>query len=427
MRISATRNSVVRTSWRLCSVPALLLIAGVAGAASRKAPAAAPEPAPFALPSGVRADAVPFNTLAGWARDDLGKAWQVWLASCRSQAQDNPALNAGVPVPPDLAAVCRLALEHGSLDGGAARAFFQDNFTAWRIRPPEGSGPVAGKAFYTGYYEPEIRGSLVREGIYQTPILDRPSDLVSFDPNAIPTGLTGYSAARRKADGSLEAYPDRKAIEDGALDGQGLEIGYVADPIDRFFMQVQGSGRLRLPSGSVVRYAYSGKNGQPYTGIGKVVAQRLDVPPSQVTMASLRDFLARDPAVARAVMQENKSFVFFRVAPFLGPDAGPIGGEGLPVTPLRSIAIDRRIWPYGLPVFIDTEIPDVGGGVKPEPIRKLMIAQDTGSAIIGAARADIFFGSGDKAGAVAGAVRHGGEFTVLWPKPLVAARAGHTP
>jgi membrane-bound lytic murein transglycosylase A len=191
-------------------------------------------------------------------------------------------------------------------------------------------------------------------------------------------------------------------------------------------MQVQGSGRLRLPKGSVVRYAYAGKNGQPYSAIGKAVAARLNVPPREITMASLRAFLAADPAVAREVMQENKSFVFFKIAPFLGPEAGPIGGEGLPVTPLRSIAIDRSIWPYGLPVFVDTAIPDVGGGVKPQVIRKLMIAQDTGSAILGAARADIFFGSGDKAGAIAGAVRHGGEFYVLWPKVLPST-VGRTP
>jgi membrane-bound lytic murein transglycosylase A len=331
-----------------------------------------------------------------------------------------------VPVPPDLAGLCRQALKLGPLDAGKARNFFQTNFTPWRIRPPEGSGPTGGKAFYTGYYEPEIKGSLVREGPFQTPLLDRPADLVTFDQNAIPPGFEGYTAARRKTDGSLEIYPDRKAIEDGVLDGQGLEIGYVADPVDRFFMQVQGSGRLRLPKGSVVRYAYAGKNGQPYSAIGKAVAARLNVPPREITMASLRAFLAGDPAVAREVMQENKSFVFFKIAPFLGPEAGPIGGEGLPVTPLRSIAIDRSIWSYGLPVFVDTAIPDVGGGVKPQVIRKLMIAQDTGSAILGAARADIFFGSGDKAGAIAGAVRHGGEFYVLWPKAL-SSTVGRTP
>lgn len=394
------------------TVPAAVLVvaANLASAAERP-------PSPQ-LPADAKAELVPFRKLPGWSHDDHGEAWRVWLASCRSQAENNPALNAGVPVPASLAKLCRDALKRGALKGQAARAFFQTHFNAWRITTQKGKGPTGGKAFYTGYYEPEIKGSLVREGVFQTPLYDRPADLVSFEPDAVPAGFEGYSAARRKLDGSLEVYPDRKAIEDGALEGKGLEIAFLADPVDRFFMQVQGSARLRLPSGSVVRFAYAGKNGQPYSAIGKAVAARLNVPPRDVTMAGLRAFLARDPQVAREVMQENKSFVFFKVAPFLGPDAGPIGGEGLPVTPLRSIAIDRKIWPYGLPVFVETAIPDVGGGVKPQPIRKLMIAQDTGSAIIGPARADIFFGSGDKAGAVAGAVRHGGGFYVLWPKSV---------
>ncbi|MDZ5449302.1 murein transglycosylase A [Labrys sedimenti] len=395
---------------------AFFVAAGIAWAGER--------PSPPPLPAGATATLVPFGKLAGWKRDDHAKAWQVWLASCRSQAENNPALDAGVPVPEGLASLCREALKRGALEAPAARAFFQAHFDAWRITTRKGSGPTGGKAFYTGYYEPEIRGSLVREGEYQTPLYDRPADLVSFEPNAIPPGFEGYSAARRKLDGSLEVYPDRKAIEQGALDGRGLEIAYVADPVDRFFMQVQGSGRLRLPTGSVVRFAYAGKNGQPYSAIGRAVAERLNIPPRDVTMAGLRDFLARDPKEAREVMWVNKSFVFFKVAPFLGADAGPIGGEGLPVTPLRSIAIDRRIWPYGLPVFVETAIPNVGGGVKPEPIRKLMIAQDTGSAIIGPARADIFFGSGAKAGAVAGAVRHGGGFYVLWPKSQPGKNGG---
>lgn len=392
----------------------LALLAGMASAGERRASSTG-KPAPPPLPAGASAERIPFKQLPGWKRDDQAEAFQVWLASCRSQAANNPALSAGVPVPADLARVCRQALKLGTPDRFAARAFFQAHFEAWRITTAKGSGPTGGKAFYTGYYEPEIRGSLVREGIYQTPLYDRPADLVSFEPNAVPPGFEGYTAARRKADDSLEIYPDRKAIEEGALDGRGLEIAYVADPVDRFFMQVQGSGRLRLPTGTVVRFAYAGKNGQPYSAIGKAVAERLNVPPRDITMAGLRAFLVRDPKIGREVMQENKSFVFFKVAPFLGRDAGPIGGEGLPVTPLRSIAIDRKIWPYGLPVFVETAIPDVGG-VKPQPIRKLMIAQDTGSAIIGPARADIFFGSGDKAGAVAGAVRHGGGFFVLWPK-----------
>ncbi|MDQ0392458.1 murein transglycosylase A [Labrys monachus] len=389
--------------WTASLALALSVTSGLAATAGRQALSAPP------VPTGVVASPVAFSAISGWARDDHARAWSVWLASCKSQAEGNPPLRDGVPIPEALAAVCREALALGPQDDRSARRFFESRFAAWRIRPNGGG------AFYTGYYEPEIAGSLVREGVYQTPLLDRPADLVTFQQDDVPPGFEGYTAARRLPDGALAIYPDRAAIEGGALDGQGLERAFVADPVDRFFMQVQGSGRLRLPRGGVVRFAYAGRNGHPYTSIGKVVAARLGVPPGKITMASLRAFLARDPQVARDVMRENKSFVFFRIAPFLGPDAGPIGGEGLPVTPLRSIAVDRRIWPYGLPVFVGTAIPDVGG-VRPRRIRKLMIAQDTGSAIVGAARADIFFGSGDEAGALAGAVRHGGEFLVLWPR-----------
>lgn len=394
---------------------ALLVMAGMGDVAAR-----APHPAAPPVPPGVSAELMPFTAIPGWKRDDHAKAWSVWLASCRSKAGNNPPLRAGVDVPPALAGLCEQALALGMLDAKAARAFFETHFSAWRIRP------AGGKAFYTGYYEPEIAGSLVREGPYQTPLLDRPEDLVTFDQGTVPPGFEGYAAARRKPDGGLEPYPDRKAIEEGLLDGQGLERGYVADPVDRFFMQVQGSGRLRLPRGGVVRFAYAGRNGQPYSSIGKIVAARLNLPPSAITMAKLRAFLTQDRVVARDVMRENKSFVFFRIAPFLGPDAGPIGGEGLPITPMRSIAVDRGIWPYGLPVFVETAIPDLGD-VRPQQIRKLMIAQDTGSAIIGAARADIFFGSGDRAGAVAGAVRHGGEFYALWPRETASPAAGAKP
>jgi len=172
--------------------------------------------------------------------------------------------------------------------------------------------------------------------------------------------------------------------------------------------------RVRLPGGGVVRLSYAGRNGHPYTGIGRVVADWTGTPRSEMSMAKLRSLLARDAGWARDVMHQNKSFVFFKFAD-LDPDLGPIGGQGLPLTPLRSIAVDRTLWPYGLPVFIDTALPDVPG-VRKGPVRRLTIAQDTGSAILGAARADIFFGSGNEAGAVAGAVRHRGSFTVLWPK-----------
>jgi membrane-bound lytic murein transglycosylase A len=360
------------------------------------------------VPEGVRVEAVAFADLQGWARDDHAAAWHVFLASCRSVTDEAPAQRQGLTPPQALVDRCREALALGEAAAPRAKNFFESRFEAWRIHGPDGH------AFFTGYYEPEVEGSLAHEGRYQSPLYGRPDDLVSFEPGQSPPGLETYAAARRLPDGSLVPYPDRKAIEEGTLDGQGLERVWLADPVDRFFMQVQGSGRVRLPDGSVVRLSYAGRNGHPYTGIGRVVADWTNTPRSEMTMAKLRGLLARDASWARDVMHENKSFVFFKFAN-LDPHLGPIGGQGLPLTPLRSIAVDRTLWPYGLPVFIDTAIPDVPG-VHKGLVRRLAIAQDTGSAILGAARADIFFGSGDEAGVVAGAVRHRGSFTVLWPK-----------
>ena len=360
------------------------------------------------LPAGARAEAVAFADVPGWSADDHAAAWPVFLASCKSVTESEPALRQGLTPPQALIDRCREAMALGEAAAGQAKNFFETRFEAWRISSSEGH------AFFTGYYEPEVEGSLAREGRWQVPLYGRPDDLVSFEPGQSPPGFEAYAAARRRPDGSLEIYPDRKAIEEGALDDKGLERVWLADPVDRFFMQVQGSGRVRLPGGGVVRLSYAGRNGHPYTGIGRVAADRTNTPRSEMTMARLRALLTGDRGWARDVMRENKSFVFFKFAA-LDPALGPIGGQGLPLTPLRSIAVDRTLWPYGLPVFIDTALPDVPG-VHRGLVRRLVVAQDTGSAILGAARADIFFGSGAAAGASAGAVRHRGAFTVLWPR-----------
>ena len=359
------------------------------------------------VPDGIRVERLPFADLPGWAGDDHAAAWQVFLGSCRSVIDETPSLRQGLTPPQPLIDRCREALAVGATGASQAKLFFEERFEAWKILGPEGH------AFFTGYYEPEVEGSLVREGRYQSPLYGRPDDLVSFEPGQSPPGLDTYAAARRRPDGGLEPYADRKAIEDGALDGKGLERAWLADPVDRFFMQVQGSGRVRLPGGGVVRLSYAGRNGHPYTGIGRVVADWTGTPRSEMSMAKLRSLLARDAGWARDVMHQNKSFVFFKFAD-LDPELGPIGGQGLPLTPLRSIAVDRTLWPYGLPVFIDTALPDVPG-VRKGPVRRLTIAQDTGSAILGAARADIFFGSGEHAGSRAGRVRHAATMFVLVP------------
>jgi membrane-bound lytic murein transglycosylase A len=381
----------------------VLLIPGLAMAASSP-----PDDGP-PVPAGASAERIDFADLSGFAADDHAAALRTLLVSCRARQEKAPALREGLAAQPALDAVCISALRVGEVDTPAARAFFERHFTPWRISGESGRG------FFTGYFEPEVEGSLKPGGRYGTPVYARPEDLVTFPQGETPAGFEGFAAARKRSDGALEPYADRTAIEEGALAGLGLERAWLADPVDLFFVQVQGSGRIRLPDGSVIRLAYAGRNGHPYTAIGRVVADRFGIPRSDMTMDRLRAFLAEDADLARSIMRENRSYVFFRLATELDPALGPIGGEGVPLTPGRSLAIDRTLWPYGLPVFVAAELP-TGTDAGLEPFRRLMIAQDTGSAILGPARADIFFGPGSAAGAIAGRVRHPGTFTVLWPK-----------
>lgn len=363
---------------------------------------------PFPLPDGSRAEPLSPHQIAGWDRDDQAAAFAVFARGCMA----DPPLRQAVPLPAVLIAVCEKAkalAAAGPVDAVQARGFFERNFGFWRIRPAD-----AEAGFMTGYFEPEFAGSLTRSDAFPTPLYDRPKDLVTRFPGDDWPGLDKTLSAARRTDNGLEPFPDRAAIESGALDGQGLEILWLRDPVDRFVLQVQGSGRVRLPDGSVTRLVYSGRNGLPYISLGRVLSQRENIPPGEMTMDRLVARLKADPAFARELIRLNRSFVFFTRRDDLPPEAGPIGGAGLPLTPLRSIAIDRNLWPYGLPVWIDATIPDGIGGA--EHLARLAIAQDTGSAILGPARMDLFVGSGAAAGHRAGLIRHPVSFTVLWPR-----------
>ncbi len=347
-------------------------------------------------------------TLEGWTSDDQRVTLRLFAQGC----QTDPPLRQGVPTPPALAALCGEAaalLAAGEPSLAAARRFFEQHFSFWRIRPADG-----GAGFMTGYFEPEFPGALTRSPDYPTPLYGRPADLVTRMPGDDWPGLDpALSAARRTAKG-LEAFPDRAAIEQGALSGQGLEILWMRDPVDRFVLQVQGSGRIRLPDGSVTRLVYAGRNGHPYTSLGRELSRRENIPPAQMTMDVLVRRLKADADFARELIRLNRSFVFFARRDDLPPQAGPIGGAGLPLTPLRSIAVDRSLWPYGMPAWLSGDIPDGKGGS--EPLARLMLTQDTGSAILGPARVDLFVGSGAQAGHRAGLIRHPIEFIVLWPR-----------
>lgn len=371
--------------------------------------AAAPPPA--ALAPAMRAARLAFADLPGWAQDDHAAALAVFQASCRAILDSTPELRPGAAPSPGLVAVCRDAI---GVAPGAARAFFEARFAPWRISAADGAD-----AFFTGYYEPEVEASPTPAPGFSAALRARPGDLVSFPPDRPPPGAPeGLAAARRLADGSLGPMPTRAEIEAGALGGDAAPLAYVRDAIEAFMIQVQGSARLKMTDGRRLRAVYDGRNGWPYASIGRVLATEQGLPPQELTLEKLK---ARVRAAGQApgepglaLLHRNASFVFFRLDAAAPPDAGPIGAQGLRLTALRSLAVDRAIWPYGTPVWIDAETPVESEA--PARLARLMIAQDTGSAIVGAARADIFHGAGDKAGRIAGATRHRGAFVALWPQ-----------
>ena len=360
------------------------------------------------LPVGAAAVSVRPAEIEGWRDDDHRTVLRLFAQGCAA----DPPLRQGVPPPAALPALCTAAAEllsAGEVSPDAARGFFEERFGFWRIRPAE-----TGRGFMTGYFEPEFEGSLTRSEAFPTPLYGRPADLVTKFAGDDWPGLDPALSAARRTETGLVPFPDRAAIEDGALDGQRLEILFMRDPVDRFVLQVQGSGRIRLPDGMVTRLVYAGRNGHPYTSLGRELSRRETIPPAQMTMDRLVARLKADAGFARDLIRLNRSFVFFARNDDLPPGSGPIGGAGLPLTPLRSIAVDRSIWPYGMPAWLAGAIPGADGA--PAPIARMVLAQDTGSAILGAARVDLFVGSGSEAGHRAGLIRHPFDFIVLWPR-----------
>ena len=323
---------------------------------------------------------------------------------------DAPAQRPACPTPYALRMAAQAALEEG-LD---ADAFFRRWF-----RPHDVPGP----GFVTAYYEPEIEARRAATPDFATPILSRPRDLVTLD-KPIVDRTTGekLAAAWRAADGALRPFHTRAAIEsaspDDALLAGARPLAYLRDPVELFLLQVQGSGRLRFPDGETVALTYDGRNGWPYTSIGKrlidlgIVAER-DMSLDHLK-AALRAMGVGPDAAGRRLMWENRSYVFFRIDDSSARCLGPIGGAGCVLTPMWSIAVDRNIWCYGLPFFISACVP--WRGTTASKLERLMIAQDTGSAIIGPARADLFFGAGPEAGRRAGSVRHEASFVAFLPE-----------
>lgn len=304
-----------------------------------------------------------FEALEGWREDDHAAALTTFLATC-------DLIDA-----PDWRPICRLAAEVPR-DGASARSFFELFFRPVVIGDPP--------ALFTGYYEPELNGSPVRTPRFAWPIYRKPPELTEG-----------------------QAWHPRAVIDGGLLAGRGLEIAWLDDPIDVYFLQIQGSGRIRMTDGRVIRVGYGGKNGQPYRSIGQELVRRGVYTMDQVSAQVIRAWVRRNPGPGQDLMNHNPSYVFFRKLADLPADKGPIGAMGRSITTLRSVAIDPVFTPLGAPVWIEKE----GGS----PLRRLMVAQDTGGAIKGAQRADIFYGTGAQAGEDAGTVKDGGRMVLLLP------------
>jgi membrane-bound lytic murein transglycosylase A len=352
----------------------------------------------------VRLETLGFETLSGWEDDDHLAGFRAFERMALTLSGGGASPRPARPASPGLVAAATEALGATVSAERDARRFFETRFRPFRVIAEDGPG------FLTGYYEPRVLASIVETEEFRWPILARPADLVSFAPDAAPAGLPeGVGAARRLRDGSLVPYYDRAQIEAERLG----PIAWLRDAVEAFLIQVQGSAQVEFPDGRRARLAYDGRNGLPYTSIGRILIESGEISESAMSLSSLKAWLRNDVERGLELMRRNRSFVFFKLVEDFDPRLGPVAGAGVALTPLRSIAVDRAIWAYGLPFWIDAELP--WADETPRPFRRLMIAQDTGSAIVGPARADLFFGSGEAAGARAGAIRHRGKFVVLLP------------
>ena len=368
--------------------------------------------------SNTQLETVEWSEINGWAADDHVASINAFLNSCKVMVRGTPAGREGSQLYAALQTVCRRALAAQPRNDETARAFFEQNFRPMRIAPLGES-----KGFLTGYYEPIVQGSRVANAEYNVPIYRTPPNLALRTPQRkAASAAPNASGWRRFARRVTGFFYDRTAIEEGALAGRKLEICYLKDPTDLFFAQIQGSARVKLEDGTILRLNYDGHNGWPYTPIGRILIERNIVPKDEMSMDRIREWMQANPDEGKELRRRNKSFVFFRETG-LADHEEPVGAQGVSLTPGRSIAVDKFLHVYGTPFFIDAELP-LESEKSPTRFHRLMVAQDTGGAILGPARADLYFGAGDGPAHVAGRIRHPGEFTMLIPRDMDPVAAG---
>lgn len=337
-----------------------------------------------------------FENLPGWQQDDLRQAWPALLVSCEVLVKR-----------PDWKEACSIAQSVNGSDEKAVRLFFESFFTPYQVANVDGTD----QGLVTGYYEPLLRGARKRGGPYQTPLHRVPDDLLSIDMGGLYPDLKNMRLRGKVVGRKVMPYPSRAEMEQ-ANSLAGLELLWVDDPIEAFFLQVQGSGRVQLvDTNETVRIAYADQNGHPYKSIGRYLVDKGELTLAQASAQSIKAWVAANPARQQELLNANPSYVFFKEEKLGDPRKGPNGAMGLPLTARRSIAIDPQFIPLGAPVFLATTYPN-----SPRMLQQLMVAQDTGGAIRGAVRADFFWGFSAEAADLAGKMKQSGKMWVLWPK-----------
>ena len=361
---------------------------------------------------------VSFNDLRGWERDDPRPLLSA-MAACLQHVRNVKPYKTGslgLSALEDLAPLLEAAGQAEINDAVSARQFFERHCQPFLIERESGA-----QGFVTAFYEPDVDVADRPDSDYRFPFYRRPDDLVDVDDANRPASMDPSYVFGRRENGGIGFYPDRKDIDQGYLGGRGLEIAWAKSKVDVFFTHVQGAARLRYRDGRIGRITYAAKAGHPFSPVGRLLIDRGEIDRATISMQSIRKWLAENPAKVDEVLWHNRSYIFFREAEVPDDNLGPIAAAKVPLVPGRSLAVDRLIHTFGFPFFIRSDtLTHLDDG---EPFARLMLALDTGTAIVGPARGDIFTGSGFEAGEQAGTVRNAADFYILVPK-AAAARFG---
>ena len=361
---------------------------------------------------------IAFNQLNGWEQDDHLAAMDVFLKTARRMLEKPyPAKNLRWSSEL-LIDISEKAVTESPFNPSSAKSFFERNFYPCEVIE-DGNTLSDDGGFVTAYYEPEVTASRIKTAAYSAPLYARPNDLVNVTDENRPEGFDKRFGFARQINSDygmqFEEYPDRKAINAGYLERKGLEIAWVKDAVEALFIHIQGSARLRFDNGRFIRVGYAAKSGHPYTAVGKILLERGELTRENCGMQAIRQWFMSNPDQIISVLNRNRSYIFFNEYPVTNTQDGPVGAAKVNLTPERSLAVDGSLYTYGIPIWIEASKPFPGNG---QLFRKLMIAQDTGSAIIGLSRGDLFMGSGKAAGKMAGDIRHKIKFVVFVPSNL---------